>query len=159
MSLADLNVVSILQMGVTGLGFLLALLAYWLLSKEQRQDKPRSSILQSVRVFMAFSFSLCLIGLVPQVLAAVSAPDQQATPALRAQIEELHGKLRDYEHNVDTLAADLKIAKSNSAKAVFRNVCGNQYFQCDRRRYAESQADNYRGMTLVEQEVCDLACN
>ncbi len=159
MSLADLNVVSILQLGVTGLGFLLALLAYWLLSKEQRQNEPRPSSLQSVRLFMWFSVSLCVIGLVPQVLAAVSAPDEQATPALRAQIEELHGKLRDYEHNVDTLTADLKIAKSNSAKAVFRNVCGNQYSQCDRRRYAKSQADNYRGMTPVEQEVCDLACN
>ncbi len=159
MSLADLNVVSILQMGVTGLGFLLALLAYWLLSKEQRQDKPRPSILQSVRVFMAFSFSLCLIGLVPQVLAAVSAPDEKATATLRAQIEELQGKLGNFQGNVDMLTADLEIAKSNSAQAVFRNVCGNQYFQCDRRSYAESQADQFRRMSPVEQEVCDLACN
>ncbi len=159
MSLADLNVVSILQLGVTGLGFLLALLAYWLLSKEQGQDKPRPSILQSVRVFMAFSFGLCLIGLVPQVLAAVSARDEPAMGALRAQIEVLQGKLGDYQHSVDTLTADLEIAKSNSAKAVFRNVCRNQYFQCDRRSYAESQADQYRRMSPVEQEVCDLACN
>lgn len=62
----DLNVVDILQIGVIGLGFLLAVLAYHLLTKEQKQDAPRSDILKSIYVFMSFSVVLCVIGIVSQ---------------------------------------------------------------------------------------------
>lgn len=61
------DVVSILQIGVIGLGFLLAVLAYHLLTKEQKQDKPRSEILKSVYIFMFFSVVLCVVGIVSQV--------------------------------------------------------------------------------------------
>ncbi len=131
MSLADLNIVSILQSGVTGLGFLLALLAYRLLSKEQSADKKSDpKILQSIRYFMGFSVTLCLIGLVPQILAAESAPGEQVTAPLQAQVDQLHGELGKFQRIVNTLESDLETAESNSAKAVFTRVCRNQYFQC-----------------------------
>lgn len=159
MNLADLNVVSILQLGVTGLGFLLALLAYRLLSKEQSAEKTNPSILLSIRYFMGFSITLCLIGLVPQVLAAVSAPDEQEMAPLRSQIEQHQEELGDYQRIVNKLTGNLETAESNSAKAVFTGVCLNQYFQCDKRMYAESAGENYRRMSPVEQQVCNLACN
>lgn len=58
----------ILSYGTIGLGFLLALLAFRLLSTEQRKDSPRRSILNSTYVFMAFSLTLCIIGLASELL-------------------------------------------------------------------------------------------
>lgn len=55
MEWTNMDVLKILQIGVIGLGFLLALLSYLLLMKEQKQDKPRPDILKSIYVFM----SLC----------------------------------------------------------------------------------------------------
>jgi len=63
----DISVVKILQIGVIGLGFLLAVLSYNLLTKEQKQNKPRTDILKSVYVFMSFSVVLCVIGIVSQL--------------------------------------------------------------------------------------------
>ena len=57
------TVVNILSYGVIGLGFLLALLSYRLLSNEQKRDVPRKSILNSILIFMVFSVLLCLVGL------------------------------------------------------------------------------------------------
>ncbi len=63
----DISVVKVLQIGVIGLGFLLAVLAYNLLTKEQKQSNPRSDILKSVYVFMSFSVVLCIIGIISQL--------------------------------------------------------------------------------------------
>ena len=62
----DMSVVDILQIGVIGLGFLLAVLAYHLLTKEQKQNPPRGVILNSIYVFMFFSVALCVIGILSQ---------------------------------------------------------------------------------------------
>lgn len=59
----NINPVQILNYGVIGLGFLLAFLAYKLLSKEQQLKEPRKNILKAVYVFMGFSIVLCLIGI------------------------------------------------------------------------------------------------
>jgi hypothetical protein len=40
MELTSMDVLKILQIGVIGLGFLLAVFAYHLLTKEQKQDTP-----------------------------------------------------------------------------------------------------------------------
>ena len=58
----QINPYQILSYGVIGLGFLLAVLAYRLLSNEQRRDRPRSDILRAANIFMAFSVVLCAIG-------------------------------------------------------------------------------------------------
>jgi hypothetical protein len=63
----EISVVEILQIGVIGLGFLLAVLAYNLLTKEQKQNTPRSDILKSIYIFMSFSVVLCIIGIVSQI--------------------------------------------------------------------------------------------
>ena len=68
MEWTNMDVLKILQIGVIGLGFLLAVLAYHLLTKEQKQDTPRSDILKSIYVFMSFSVVLCVIGIVSQVI-------------------------------------------------------------------------------------------
>jgi hypothetical protein len=62
------DVVQVLQIGVIGLGFLLALLAYRLLSREQSRGKPNADILAQVRTYMIFSLLLCALGLLSEYL-------------------------------------------------------------------------------------------
>jgi hypothetical protein len=64
--LPDIDVVKILGYGVLGLGFLLALLAYRLLSKEQGKPTPSTDAFRAIYVFMGFSLALCVLGLVSQ---------------------------------------------------------------------------------------------
>lgn len=60
-NMENLNVLEILKLGAIGLGFLLALLSYRLLVKEQSQTKPREAILNAVRTYMIFAITLVLI--------------------------------------------------------------------------------------------------
>jgi hypothetical protein len=50
--------------GISGLGLALAILAYRLLSNEQKIGGPRSRILTSIYVFMTFSLALTAAGLI-----------------------------------------------------------------------------------------------
>jgi hypothetical protein len=69
-----IDVAQILSYGVIGLGFLLALLAFWLLTREQKKRKPDSNILRATYVFMAFSVALCAIGGVAELSKDRPAP-------------------------------------------------------------------------------------
>jgi len=66
----NLNAFEILSYGVIGLGFLLAVLAYFLLNREQKLDNVRDSMLKAINRFMVFSFSLCTIGIMSEMLKA-----------------------------------------------------------------------------------------
>jgi hypothetical protein len=78
MSAAD--VVSILQVGLSGLAFLLALLSYRIISREQAKPEPRSNVLRSARLY----FYQCI------VLAIVVAGFQLFNAlALRPGAEEI----------------------------------------------------------------------
>ncbi len=56
------NTYEILGYGVIGLGFLLAFLAYLLLSREQKREKTRKNMVKAIYTFMGFSILLCVIG-------------------------------------------------------------------------------------------------
>ena len=58
------DVIEILRLGVIGLGFLLAFLAYRLLAKEQSKKEPHEKNIRAIKQFMGFSIILCLIALV-----------------------------------------------------------------------------------------------
>jgi hypothetical protein len=60
----SLNVVQILRVGLAGLCFLLALLAFWLIQREQqRPGDPRSGILRAIYTFMVINIlSALLVG-------------------------------------------------------------------------------------------------
>ena len=78
-ALADLDVVKILGYGVLGLGFLLALLAYRLLSKEQGKETPSPDTFRAIYVFMGFSLALCVLGLVSQFFDGQPAAQKSDT--------------------------------------------------------------------------------
>jgi hypothetical protein len=71
-----LDVMKILGLGVIGLGFLLALLAYRLLGKIQLQPNPNRSVLRSIYFFMGFSIVLCGIGFASQVFEQRRSQEQ-----------------------------------------------------------------------------------
>lgn len=52
-----------LKYGLIGLGFLLALLSFWLLTSEQRKSQPRTRMLRSIYIFMGFSLLVLGFGL------------------------------------------------------------------------------------------------
>ena len=62
------DVVKILGLGVIGLGFLLALLTFYLISKIQNQPNPNNAVLRAIYCFMGFSIALCGIGFASQIL-------------------------------------------------------------------------------------------
>jgi hypothetical protein len=78
--MAGLDVVKVLSYGVIGLGFLLALFSYRLLSKEQKLATPRREMLRAINIFMAFSVSLCLVGILGQFLDARVKNSVTTTP-------------------------------------------------------------------------------
>ena len=80
-SWASIDVVKILGYGVLGLGFLLALLAYHLLSKEQGKQTPRPDAFRAIYVFMGFSLVLCILGLVSQFFDAQAAGQKDGQAA------------------------------------------------------------------------------
>jgi hypothetical protein len=70
MELTEL-ILKILGLGVIGLAFLLAYMAYRLLAAEQRRapvegEPPRSALLANIRLFMAFSLVLCILVIIAQ---------------------------------------------------------------------------------------------
>lgn len=77
-----LDIPRILSIGTIGLGFLLALLAFRLLNREQSETKSRDKMLNAITRFMIFSFSLCVIGLSSEIYriyssSKISTPTQQ----------------------------------------------------------------------------------
>lgn len=99
----ELDAFNILSYGVIGLGFLLALLAYRLLGKEQQKEEPRRSILVAIHVFMIFSVVLCIIGFGSETLRRSPG---EATVKEIARLEGQVGKQQ----------AELKQQQAESAK-------------------------------------------
>jgi hypothetical protein len=71
--LKELNIVEILKIGSIGLGFLLALMSYMLLKKEQEKDKPNKSVLNTTRTFMLFSILIMLLGIISEFFKTKSS--------------------------------------------------------------------------------------
>ncbi len=69
MKFGTIEPAAILAYGVIGLGFLLALLAYLLLLREQHATKPRESMLAAIDKFMIFAVVLAGLGLTSKVAA------------------------------------------------------------------------------------------
>ena len=64
----DLNVLEILKIGAIGLGFLLALMSYNLIKKEQEKPKPSTIVLKSAKGFMIFSVILVTLGILSEFI-------------------------------------------------------------------------------------------
>lgn len=90
------NVVEILKVGLSGLCFLLSLLAFWLIHREQqRPAAPRKAILRSIYIFMASNLLVAvLVALASYVGPRPVASPQTPVPPL-AQIEVVRARIND----------------------------------------------------------------
>jgi hypothetical protein len=84
----------ILGYGVIGLGFLLAVLAYWLLTKEQKKDKVRKPMISAIHVFMGFSVFLCVLGLASEFIKGREPPAEDERGKPDSRIQELEARLQ-----------------------------------------------------------------
>lgn len=93
MNFALIDPYKILGYGVSGLGFLLALLAYFLLRHEQRTSEPRPPILRAVNRFMVFAAALAVLGISSEVIHTRygPAPVSAATSVLPVPCSEIAG--------------------------------------------------------------------
>ena len=64
----EINVVEILKLGLPGLAFLLSLLSYHLLTKEQDKASPSERMLKSIRHFMYVNIFLAVLTLTTPVI-------------------------------------------------------------------------------------------
>jgi hypothetical protein len=87
------NPASVLSYGAIGLGFLLALLAYRLLLREQAQKEPRPPILRAVYYFEVFCIVLVILGALLQFSnsnsKAIAASMSEENNRLRAEIRNI----------------------------------------------------------------------
>jgi len=90
---------AILSYGVIGLGFLLALLAYFLLLREQHAKEPRESILAAINRFMIFSLVLAGLGLTSEVARSFFDPKLAPNPETAVAFDDYFADLRkSYAH-------------------------------------------------------------
>lgn len=75
--MGDVNVLEILKLGLPGLAFLLSLLSYHLLTKEQDKAAPSVRMLKSIRHFMYVNIFLAVLTLTTPVIEKYfgAAPD------------------------------------------------------------------------------------
>src|SRR5260221_13919586 len=92
----DLDVLEILRLGLAGLCFLLSLLAFFLIYREQgREGKPREGITRAIYTFMAVNLVTALIvGAVGLVTTheAKKASDIPTEVPIKGQLEEPEAK-------------------------------------------------------------------
>ncbi len=83
-----MNPYEILSLGSIGLGFLLAVMAFRLLTQEQRLRDPRPSILRSTYSFMGFSLILCGMGFTGEIWRSNLAGSRavKGTPSVRIDV-------------------------------------------------------------------------
>jgi hypothetical protein len=99
------NAAKILGYGISGLAFLLAVLAFWLLQSEQKKKDPSPAILKAIYVFEAFAICLALFGLINEV--SRSSRDQQ-TASLKQQLDNVTKDLKAEQTTNLTLSSELK---------------------------------------------------
>jgi hypothetical protein len=85
----NMDVIKILGYGIIGLGFLLALMAFNLLSKEQKKDEPNEKILASINRFMMFSIALSALGLGSEIIR----PLMSSTETIQTSVDPDDGSL------------------------------------------------------------------
>jgi hypothetical protein len=106
-----LNFSSLLAYGAIGLGCILAVLAYFLLRREQDQQKPRKQILTSVYVFMAFSLVLTCLGFGAELWKDSASRNSKSGQ----RITEVQGELTNMR-NIMKVLMDQKVGKVTRLK-------------------------------------------
>lgn len=143
--MSDISIVEILKVGLSGLVFLIALLGYHLLRKEQEKDDPRDTVFKTVLAFIVLCFIMALIvggmelikffsdsnshskeSVTKQQLEqknAIIIAQKEEIRGLTSTVSEMQGKQLTLQQKIDLglfytyPAGDDKIEKRDSKKA------------------------------------------
>jgi hypothetical protein len=118
----NVDALEILKIGVIGLGFLLALLAFFLLRNEQNKAQARPSILSVVKLFMAFSLVLCLIGLFAELFPEANSSKQHVA-SLEKENERLKVISERLEKTCDYIRTSNWLDCSDEARKSLSQWC------------------------------------
>ncbi len=138
------SILQILQVGVTGFSFLLALLTFGLLTKEQKNQAPRDNILRSIFWYMIFSILLSVVGLISYFLPSSARLQQQLAEQIQ-QNERLG-------NNITSMAFRNKELAGFDARLLFGLYCKSGSLHC-----TEDGAGR-RQLSPVEAAVCAQVC-
>lgn len=99
------DLVSILQVGISGVAFLFLAMSYNLLRKEQEREKePRDKILSSIKQFSMFSFAFAILVAGVGVYDAQSLPNNTISASCKASLERAELISTDRSiHTIDTI--------------------------------------------------------
>lgn len=114
------NWVAILSLGVVGLGFLLAFLAYRLLDKAQEAPYLDDSIIKSIRAYMIFSVVIVIVGLASEaarhIMTIYHSPDYATKSdinAISAQLLEAQEAREDLRRLIEGASRDQQATLSS----------------------------------------------
>ena len=119
MNLSD--VVNILQVGLSGLAFLLAFLGYWLIAREQQAEKPRPAMLKSAKYFLFQCIGLAVIVGIFQIAPRFIplALDQQQVGTCRDSFDLLSLRVQR-NGNYENLLEAVKDHQSSCAQLIIK---------------------------------------
>jgi cell division protein FtsB len=177
----DLSIVEILKVGLSGLVFLIALLGYHLLRKEQEKDEPRDRILKTVLAFVLLCFIMALIvgGIELVKFFSDSSSDSQDAATmeklekkdllvasqkeqikgLESQVLELQGKQLTLQQKIDLglyytyPASDDKVEKRDSKKA--REYLLYALKEHDKELNEPRKAEIVEGLVRIREKITD----
>jgi len=113
--------VDILKLGLIGLGFLLAVIAAWLINAEQKRDKVRPELLKAIYVFMVFSLVLAGGALASEVYRLKNQADLSKIPAFSEdttqKVTELTEKTKELEKLLAERDQQISNLKGNQTEA------------------------------------------
>jgi hypothetical protein len=162
----NLDVVEIIKCGAIGLFFLLAVLAYMLLRKEQELKKPRKIILISISGFAVLIFAFGVLAFIVEIRGSLNQPSADSnkiidlppptpSPPLPRNEPNKKGILLDLSHGQDNWQREsgsifnltsgemleLVVGMANSASLEIKTVT-------DRRQITSKNLVNWTGMIL-----------
>lgn len=109
--LKNLNILEILDKGLIGLVFLLAVLACFLLFREQKRDNPRPLMLRAIMFFTLFLCFLVVVGLIREYFHYSVQTDEQVSHTIiigkQRQIDSLESALEKTEEEKAAISHSL----------------------------------------------------
>lgn len=162
-----LALLDILGLGAVGLAFLLALLAYRLISRQQSLKSENPSSTSTIRLFILLVIILCLIGSAPQVLnilnekGRISKLEQTILHKDKA-ISDLMNEIEKQQDNTNKLISkrDTEIEKLREKDNAFWKAiklhCDYRWKNCSRQESTYSQPGTYTTMRPVESYLCQF---
>ena len=109
--ISKLPFVEILKVGFSGFCFLMALLAYLLLNKEQSKEEPNHDVLKAINKFLYFGLTFGVLVLLSSILPAVFSKNGESVVELEGKINKLDGITSEKMVEISRLNKENKILK------------------------------------------------